>query len=80
MKNNKIKPVMLGPRDEAPVFFYCNCPNNQDIQKLVFKKVKKSACFKWTYGLTGKYYRVATFPKLYLSDIGIIMQGFKSMG
>ena len=32
------------------------------------------------YGLSGKDYRVATLPKLYLTVIGIIMQDLKSIG
>ena len=32
-------------------------------QKVVLKKVKKSACFNWKYGLSGNDYRVATLPK-----------------
>ena len=31
---------------------------------------KKSAYFKWTYGLFGNGYRVATLSKLYLIVIG----------
>ena len=32
---------------------------------------KKSACFKWTYGLSRNNYRVATLPKSYLTVIRI---------
>ena len=43
------------------------------------QKSKKSACFKWTYRLSGNDYRVATISKLYLTVIGI-MQSLKSRG
>ena len=55
--------------------------NNYIIKKLVVKKVKKAACFKWTYGLSGNdiemqrflnrtqfVYEISSFiimPKLY---------------
>ena len=37
-------------------------------------KSYKLACFKWTYGLSGNDYRVATLPTSYLivKEIGII--------
>ena len=36
------------------------------------QKVKKSACFKWEYGLSGNGYRVATLSKL-LSESSYIL-------
>ena len=44
-----------------------------NIQKFVVKKVKKSACFKWTYGLSSNDYRVAALSKSYLTAMGISM-------
>ena len=41
---------------------------------------KKSACIKWTYGLSGNDYSVAALSKSYLTVIGIIMQSLKSIG
>ncbi len=38
--------------------------------KKILSKSEKSACFKWTHGLSGNVDRVATLPK---SVIGIIM-------
>ena len=32
------------------------------------------------YGLSGNDYRVATLPKAFLIDIGIIIQSLKSIG
>ena len=43
-------------------------------------KVKKSACFKLTYGLSGDDYRVAALSKSYLTVIEIFMQSLKSIG
>ena len=43
-------------------------------KKLVVKKNKKSACFKWTYILSGNDYRVAALSKSYLTVIRIIMK------
>ena len=37
------------------------------VQNVVVKKVERSLCFKWTYGLSGNDYRVARLPKSYLS-------------
>ena len=44
------------------------------IQNFFCQKSKLTECFKWTYGLSGNDYRVATLPKSYLIDIGINMQ------
>ena len=46
--------------------------------KMLLSKSYKSACFKWTYWLSGND-RVATLPKSYLTAKGIIMQSFKSI-
>ncbi len=43
-------------------------------------KVKKSTCWKLTYGHSGEDYRVATLSKLYLTTTGITMQNLKSIG
>ena len=48
--------------------------------KKLLSKSKKSACFKWTKGLSGKDYRDATLPKSYLTVKGIIMQRLKAIG
>ena len=40
----------------------------------------KSTCFKWTYGLSGKDYRIVTLSKSYLAIKEIIKQSLKSMG
>ena len=45
--------------------------------KVCCQKSKKSACLKWTYGLSGIDNRVAALSKSYLTVIGIIMQSFK---
>ena len=37
--------------------------DDHNIQKFGVKKVKKSTDFKWTYGLSGNDYIVATLPK-----------------
>ena len=36
--------------------------------------------FKWTFGLFGQNYRVATLSKMYLTVLGIIIQSLKSIG
>ena len=42
--------------------------------KNCFVKVsRKSASFKWIYGISGNDYSVATLSKLYLTIIGIII-------
>ena len=51
-----------------------------NIQKLVVKKSKKSACFEWTYRLSGNDYRVDTLYKLYLTVTGINIQCLKPIG
>ena len=47
-----------------------------------YKKIlsKKSACFKWTYGLSGNGYRIAALSKSYVTVIGISKQSLKSIG
>ena len=40
---------------------------------------KKSACFKWTYELSHKHYRVPTLPKSYLTVKRIIIERLKSI-
>ena len=47
-------------------------------QKLLLKRLKSNFFLKFTYGLSGNAYRVATLPKAYLTVIGIIIQSFKS--
>ena len=52
------------------------------INSLIFfsnflKKVLKSVCFKWTYGISGNDYKVVALFKLYPTVMGIIMQSLK---
>ena len=47
---------------------------------IINKKSKKSAYFKWTYGLSGNDYKVTTLPKLFIIGIRIISQSLKSIG
>ena len=49
-------------------------------KRLLLKKLKKTTCFKWTYGHYGNDYRVAMLSESYLTVIGIIMQSLKSIG
>ena len=48
--------------------------------KICCQKVKKSACFKWTYRLYSYDYRVAALSKSYLTVIGISIHCLKSIG
>ena len=49
--------------------------------KNCFVKVsRKSASFKWIYGISGNDYSVATLYKLYPTNTGFIMQSLKSIG
>ena len=41
--------------------------DESDNFKFLVKKVKKSACFKWTYGLSGNEYRVAALSSYLLT-------------
>ena len=63
-----------------PVFRKLDVSDNLNIQKFVVKKSKKYACFKWTYGIYGKDYRVAALSLSYLTVIEIIMQSLKAIG
>ena len=43
-------------------------------------KIKKSACYKWMYGLSGNDYRVAVLSKSYLTVVEISMKSLRSIG
>ena len=43
-------------------------------------KCQKSTCLKWTYGLFGYNYRVATLSTLYQTVLDIIIPSLKSIG
>ena len=48
-------------------------------KKKCCQKSKKTACFKWTHGLSGNDYIVTTLSNSYLTAQGVIMQSCKAI-